>query len=108
MTPAMLPALTPCGNCPPAPKGYRVALWQGDYSQEAIAGLNGNPAAMWTLALVSDHRTLGAACRKLAHYIARQGRRGYQGPRFDRFLVVLPDGIALSLNAARDLAKGVR
>lgn len=83
----------------PAPGGYRVALYRGNFERSPVVY---RPAAC------SDHRTLKAAARRLAHYIARQSRRGYSGARFDCLYIVTPSGERLPLKTARARIQGVR
>lgn len=78
---------------PPAPNGgWRVALY--------VAAFQTTPV-VYRPHVFSDHATLKAAVRRLAHLIARQSRRGYTGERFDSLYIVSPDGERLPLNAAR-------
>lgn len=78
---------------PPAPDGrFRVALYK----------------ALWNVTPVvyrqhsfSDHRTLKAAARRLAHLIARQSKAGYSGERYDSLYIVTPDGERLALRTAQ-------
>jgi hypothetical protein len=78
---------------PPADDGrYRVALYKGTFATSPV---------VYRQHTFSDHRTLKAACRRLAHIIFRQSRRGYTGERYDAAYIVMPDGERLPLNAAR-------
>lgn len=78
---------------PPVPGRFRVALYKGDYAESPV---------IYSPALAFEHRTLKAAARRLAHLIARQGRREYKGERFDCLYIVTPEGERLPLKAARE------
>lgn len=78
---------------PPVPGRFRVALYKGDYSATPI---------VYSRAASYEHATLKAAARRLASLIARQGRRGYTGERFDCLYIVTPEGERLPLRAARE------
>jgi hypothetical protein len=83
---------------PPADNGrFRVALYKGTFATSPV---------VYRQDTFSDHRTLKAACRRLAHIIYRQGRSGYKGERYDAAYIVMPDGERLPLNAARKLLAG--
>lgn len=86
-------AATYTARWPIAPRDqFRVALYRGDYTASTI---------VYHRAAFSDHRTLKAACRRLAHLIHQQGRTGYTGERYDRMYIVTPDGERLPLRAAQ-------
>lgn len=79
---------------PPAPNGgWRVACYVASFQTTPV---------VYRPHVFSDHRTLGAAVRRLAHLIARQSRRDYRGERFGSLYIVAPDGERLPLNAARE------
>ena len=83
---------------PAAPDGrYRVALYKGTF---------GTSPVVYRQDRFSDHKTLKAAVRRLAHIIARQGRRGYTGERFDAAYIVSPEGERWPLNKARAILAG--
>lgn len=75
---------------PAAPKGYRVACYNGDWNESPV---------IYTQAACFDHRTLAAACRRLATLIHR---RKPDCPRFDCLYIVTPEGARLPLKAARE------
>lgn len=81
------------------PDRYRVACYGGDFSATPVT---------YTRAVAFDHRTLKAACRRLASLIARQSRRGYTGVRYDSLYVLTPDGRRLPLIEARKESGDVR
>lgn len=66
---------------------------QGDYAESPV---------IYSRAASYGHATLKAAARRLASLIARQGRRGYAGERFDSLYIVTPEGERLPLRAARE------
>lgn len=78
---------------PPVPGRFRVALYKGDYAESPV---------IYSRAASYEHATLKAAARRLASLIARQGRRGYKGERFDSLYIVTPEGERLPLRAARE------
>lgn len=73
---------------------WRVARYKGDFNKTPV---------IYYPHSVSDHRTLKAAIRELAHLIARQSRRDYKGVRFDCLYIISPAGDRLPLTAARKL-----
>jgi hypothetical protein len=78
---------------PPADDGrYRVALYKGTFATSPV---------VYRQDSFSDHRTLKAACRRLAHIIYRQSRRDYRGERYDAAYIVAPSGERWPLNEAR-------
>lgn len=78
---------------PPAPDGrHRVALYKALFNVSPI---------VYRQDRFSDHRTLKAAARRLAHLIYRQSRSGYTGERFDALYIVTPDGERLPLREAQ-------
>lgn len=82
----------PAGRWPAADGGrFRVAT----YAETGASG------GTYHKAESSDHRTLKAAARRLAHLIARQSRRGYSGKRFDALYIVTPEGERLALRTAQ-------
>lgn len=83
---------------PPAPNGrYRVALYKALFAVSPI---------VYRQHSFSDHATLKAAARRLAHLIARQGRSGYKGERYDSLYIVTPEGERLALRTAQARIKG--
>lgn len=71
---------------------YRVALYKGTFATSPV---------IYRQDSFSDHRTLKAAVRRLAHIIARQSRRDWKGERFDAAYIVAPSGERWPLNRAR-------
>lgn len=77
-------------RAPAIPGRYVVAAYRADWSESPI---------VYDLAAFWEHRTLGAACRRLARLIAR---RSPDVPRFDSLYIVTPEGERLPLKAARE------
>lgn len=91
--PSTIPAARFARRFDPATGGrYRVALYVADFTESPVT---------YRPARVDDRRTLKAAARRLAHYIARQSRRGYTGERFDYLYIITPEGERLPLAEAR-------
>ena len=78
---------------PAAPGRFRVALYKGAFQVSPI---------VYRQERFSDHRTLGAAVRRLAFVLNVQGKSGHKGERIDAAHIVLPCGERLTLAEARE------
>lgn len=79
---------------PVAPGKYRVATYRGNFERSPIVY---HPADRF------DHRTLRAACLRVATLIAR---RKADCPRYDAIYIITPEGERLPFNAARSRLNG--